>query len=65
MGQEAALFTTAITAAIVGALALFGITPTAWAIGAIWIAVKVLVVLGIFGAVGKFFQKRKAPVVDG
>ena len=58
------MFTTAITAAIVGALALVGITPTAWAIGAIWLVVKALVVLGIFGAVGKFFQKRKDPVVD-
>jgi hypothetical protein len=58
------LLTTAITAAIVGALSLFGMTPTPWLIGAIWIGVKVLVVGGIFGLVAKFLQKRKAPVGD-
>lgn len=58
------MITTAVTAAIVGTLALFGVSPTAWTIGAIWIFVKALVVLGIFGFVSKLFQKRKAPVVD-
>lgn len=58
------MITTAVTAAIVGALAVFGVTPTPWAIGAIWLVVKAFVVLGIFGAVTKLFSKRKAPVVD-
>ncbi len=53
-----------LTAAIVGALAAFGVSPTPWLIGAILVAVKALVVLlGVLG-VGKLFQKKKAPVVD-
>lgn len=54
------MISASITAAIVGILALLGIAPAPWMVGAIWLFAKgAIVVLGLLGA-GKLYQRAKA-----
>lgn len=53
------MLTTAITAAITAVLAMFGIKPTAAMLAGLWIFVKIVVVMGIFGLVGKMYKARQ------
>ena len=58
------MITTAITAAIVAALAFFGIAPSPWLVGAIWIAVKAMVVLGALALAARTMRRSKAASGD-
>lgn len=44
-----------VTAAIVAILAFFGVSPTAWLVGAIFVAVKAFIVLGGLGLAARLF----------
>ena len=62
------MLTTAITGAIAGVLALFGINPLKW-IPVIWIAIKVILVAVIFLVSSRFVPRNKPndaaePVID-
>ncbi|MEB3329453.1 MAG: hypothetical protein VKQ33_09505 [Candidatus Sericytochromatia bacterium] len=54
------MLTTAITAAIVGALNILGVSPDPVLIGAIWVAVKAAIVgLGLLGGARLLQRARK------
>lgn len=55
------MITTAVTGFIVAILAFFGITPSAWLIGAIWLAVKAVIVVSAFAIAALGFKKAQAP----
>lgn len=53
------MITTAITAAIVGLLNILGVAPDPFLIGAIWLAVKALIVGGGLLGGAKLVQRLK------
>ncbi len=53
------MLTTAITGAIAGGMAWFGVTPSPYVLAGVWIGVKVLVVAGITG-LGALGLRKKA-----
>lgn len=55
------MITTAVTGFIVAILAFMGISPTAWLVGAIWLGVKAIIVVGAFALAARGFKK---PVVE-
>ena len=59
------MITTAVTGFIVAVLALVGITPTAWLIGAIWLAVKAVIVVGAFALAARGLKKAPEPIAGG
>jgi len=52
------VITAAVTAAIVGLLALFGVKPSPWAVGAVAVGVKIVIVAGTL-AIGARLMRRK------
>ena len=53
------MFTALISAAIVGGLALFGVKLSIAQIAGVAIAVKILVVGGIFGVAAKYYRAKQ------
>jgi hypothetical protein len=56
---EQAMLTTAITGAIAGAMAWFGVTPSPYFLAGLWVAVKVVVVAGITGLGALSLRKKR------
>jgi hypothetical protein len=56
------MFTALISAAIIGALAFFGIKLSIAQIAGVAIVVKIVVVGGIFGLIAKYYRKKNEDV---
>jgi hypothetical protein len=56
------MLTTAITGAIAAVLALFGIKPGPY-LAVVWIVIKLLMVLGLWSLLSKFFNRNKTSTV--